>query len=291
MTFQFSLAANKPEIIFSLILATYNRKEEVACFIDSLLHQDFDLNKIELIIVDQNKDDLLLNLINSFKKYLNIVHIKSEILGLSVNRNIGIKIAKGNILSFPDDDCTYHDNTLSEVYHLFSESNVVTTVLGQIIDDNGNKIIRNWPNHAIKITPHNFFTLYSSITIFTQCKDCYFDIRLGVGNKYGSYEDADYILALLKADREAMYYYPDVKVSHPQLNITTMPPGKIINYGLGFGAFCKKNLSPAILFLYLNVIAYHSAMMGLALLRLNYLEFKKRYLSIISRIKGFIVFN
>ena len=47
------------EIIFSLIMATYNRKKDVENFIISLLTQSFDLHKVESTIVDQNKHGLL----------------------------------------------------------------------------------------------------------------------------------------------------------------------------------------------------------------------------------------
>ncbi|MCX7089218.1 MAG: glycosyltransferase family 2 protein [Methylococcales bacterium] len=283
--------SNKADIIVSLIMATYHRKEEVACFIKSLVVQDFDIKKIELIIVDQNSDGLLDIIVAEYQSQLKIIHIKSTTLGLSLNRNIGIKSAKGSILCFPDDDCTYYPNTLAEVHRLFLENDRVTTLLGQIIDVNGHKIIRKWPDNTVKLSSMNFFTLYSSITVFTKCKNTYFDVRLGIGNKFGSYEDADYILSLLRENPGAMYYYPNIKVSHPPLNIKTMSPEKVVNYGLGFGAFCKKNISFYIFTLYLKVIIYHVLMMLLAVLKMDSVELKKRYLSTTSRIKGFLVFQ
>ena len=211
------MIAKDHEIIFSLIMATYNRELEVECYIKSLLVQNFDITKLELIIIDQNQNDILLNIVDKFKHELNIIHIKSKTLGLSINRNIGIKIAKGDIYAFPDDDCTYYPDTLSTVYQKFLNHPETTTLMGQIIDIDGHKIIRNWPDQVIKLSAYNFFKLYSSITIFTRRKNFYFDTRLGVGSQFGSYEDADYVFTLLQENKQATYYDPTVKVAHPQL--------------------------------------------------------------------------
>ena len=41
---------------FSLIMATYGRKDEVGCFLESLMNSNYPMDKVEVIIVDQNKE-------------------------------------------------------------------------------------------------------------------------------------------------------------------------------------------------------------------------------------------
>ncbi|NOR69328.1 MAG: glycosyltransferase [Methylomarinum sp.] len=283
---------NDKDVIFSLIMATYNRKDDVDKFILSLLDQDFDLNKVELIIIDQNGENFLAEIIRKYNKLVTIKHIRSNVLGSSINRNIGIEQAKGLIIAFPDDDCTFYHDTLSEVYKIFSERNNIATVLGQIYDKaSGKKIIRNWPDSIKKITKKNFFHLYSCITVFTKTKDVFFDPELGPSTMFGAYEDADYILSLVKKNKDSFYYFPMVKVNHPQLNMSKMNLKKISNYGLGFGAFCRKNISLNVFILYIGVIVYHLALFLVSMLKLDFVKVNKRYISITSRLVGFFRFG
>lgn len=283
---------NADNIVFSLIMATYNRKDEVDSFINSIVNQNFDVNKIELIIVDQNKDELLTEVVEKYSSKLNIKHIKSEVLGLSVSRNIGIDKAQGEILSFPDDDCEYYKDTLQTVYSRFISDQNLITLLGQIIDYSDKKVFRNWPNKEIEVTKNNFYTLNSSITLFTKSILTRFDEKLGLGNKFGSCEDADYLYSVLnRSKEEKVQYDPQVKVYHPHPNLELLKPKKVVSYGLGFGGFCKKNRSSPILFLYCKVTVYQMVMLILAVVKMNRLELRRRFLSLRSIIKGYIIYK
>lgn len=274
-------------------MATYNRKDEVESFIKSVVCQEnFDLNKVELIVVDQNKNELLTDVVRKYSSQLNIKHIKSEVLGLSVNRNIGINKAKGRILSFPDDDCEYYKDTLHTVYSRFSSDQSLIALLGQIIDYSDKKVFRNWPNTEIVVTKSNFYTLNSSITLFTTSTRTYFDEKLGLGNKFGSCEDADYLYSLINRGGEGrVQYEPQVKIYHPHPNLKLLTPEKIVSYGLGFGGFCKKNRSLSIIFLYYKVMVYQLMMLILATVKINRLELRRRVLSLYSIVKGYIVYR
>src|SRR5690606_35936215 len=105
-------------------------------------------------------------IIESAAKHLNVLHIKSDKKGLSLNRNIGLRKASGKYVAFPDDDCIYYPNTLTKVLEKFNEDHV-DIVFGSIRDkETDQSIIRDWPNKKIRLTRSNFFSLYSSITIF-----------------------------------------------------------------------------------------------------------------------------
>lgn len=280
------------DFTFSLIMATYKRKQEVENFIISLLDQDFDLKKIELIIVDQNKDNFLDEIVKKYSTELKIIHIRTDIIGPSNARNIGIKNSSGEIISFPDDDCEYYPDTLQSVYNMFSSKNEVDTVLGKVFDRKSKKnIIRNWPDQKINVTRNNFFFLYTCITIFTKNKNIFFDPALGPNTYFGAYEDADYILSLIKSSSKTPIYSPVTEVNHPKLDINTMNNTKLISYGRGFGAFCRKNISPYIFFIFLGNLTYHLLKLSLATMVLNGTSIKKRHLSIMSRIQGFFNFN
>lgn len=280
------------KIVFSLVMATYNRKQEVENFIISLLNQSFDIKKVELIIVDQNKKNLLDDIVNKYSKLVNIVHVRSDVVGASINRNIGIKKSTGEILAFPDDDCQYYSDTLNNVYRIFCENKNINTVLGQIFDrDCSVKVIRNWPDSIKTIKEYNFFFLYSCITVFTKNNKVLFDTDLGPNTLFPAYEDADYVLSLIKSTHDTICYFPEVQVNHPQLDIDTMNIKKIKDYGMGFGGFCRKNMSFYVFFILVSILGYHFLRLLLAVLILDFSSVKKRYYSIASRIRGMYCFN
>jgi glycosyltransferase involved in cell wall biosynthesis len=275
------------EIVFSLVMATYNRKQEVDDFISSLLRQSFDIKKVELIIVDQNEQNILEDIVNKYSETINILHIRSNIIGASVSRNIGIEASSGEIVAFPDDDCQYYSDTLESVYRVFSGNGEVNTVLGQVFDRKvSEKIIRDWPDKVAMINERNFFFLYTCITVFTKNKVVTFDRNFGPNALFPAYEDADYILSLIKSTNDIICYFPEVQVTHPKLSIDTMSIKKIQDYGAGFGAFCRKNMSIYVFFLYSGILSYHFLRLLLAVAMLDQSAIKKRYYSITSRIKG-----
>lgn len=276
---------------FSLIMATYGRKEEIGLFLKSITEQTYDISKVEIIIVDQNDKIKLEEICNEYKKSLNIKHIKSDIKGLSYNRNIGLKIATGKYIAFPDDDCIYYPDTLWEVENFFEKNKEYDVVLGKIYDRKNKKnIIRNWKNKAYEVTFKNFFLSYSSITIFTKRNNIKFDGQLGVGTFFGSYEDADYILQLLENNKK-LKYTPEIEVWHPDLSANVMSEEKIYSYGLGFGALVKKHISIQIIFLFIQAIGFHFIKFIFAFTTFNKYEMKKRYLSIVSRFKGLYLYE
>ena len=102
---------------FSLVVTTLGRTQEVERLMSSLDIQTY--RNFELIVVDQNKDDRLAFLFKRFEKRFAITRIGSE-RGASRGRNAGIRIARGNVISFPDDDCWYPPTLLQRVAALLS---------------------------------------------------------------------------------------------------------------------------------------------------------------------------
>lgn len=277
---------------FSLVMATYGRLEEIDYFFDSILNSDYDLDKVEIIVVDQNDKICLSDIIKKYESLLNIKHIKSSIKGLSKNRNIGIKESKGEYIAFPDDDCKYMKDTLKNVEYYFENNKEVYAVMGRIIDEDGNDCIRKWSKVDGRITKRNFYTKLSSITLFKRNNEGqkqYFNENMGVGAPFGSNEDANIIYKSLKSGK-IIKYYSDIVLYHPK------PPqnielNKVYNYGLGFGALCKENLDMNMLVLFIKVIIYHLTRMFIGILALNKKEIKLRSKYVQSRINGFIKYN
>jgi hypothetical protein len=86
-------------------------------------------------------------------------------------------------------------------------------------------------------------------------KKLYFDENFGLGAKFGSGEETDYIFSYLK-NKKNIYYYSKVSIYHPKdfldLDNYSKIYQKFLSYGKGQGAIIKKSFTQnKILFLYL----------------------------------------
>src|SRR5829696_8927692 len=90
---------------FSVIIATYNRAEELVKTLDSLKNLE-STGAWEVIIVDNNSSDntreVVLGRVESFPIPLRYVMEKEQ--GRSAALNAGIRAAQGEILAITDDD-------------------------------------------------------------------------------------------------------------------------------------------------------------------------------------------
>lgn len=272
---------------FSLIIATYGRDRELDCFLNSILNIDYSLEKIEVIIVDQNKKLNLAPIINKYRSTLNIKYIKSNIMGLSKNRNIGIAEATGEIIAFPDDDCEYLKETLITVNNILLKNNC-DLIMGKIIKRDGTDSLRKWDSNECVVTKGNFYKKSSSITMFIRnsSMDVKLNERLGVGEKFGACEDADLIYRACK-NKLKVIYTPDVKVYHPHYDSrVNMCNEKVYKYGLGFGAMVRQNLDFNMMILFVKAEIYHIVKALIYLLKFNLELSKKSLLAFKSRMEG-----
>jgi len=88
--------------LVSVIVTTFNRKDKLKETLDSILCQSF--QDFELIVVDNFSDYDFVAFINSFENE-KLIPIQNNNHGIiAVNRNVGIKNAKGEFIAFCDDD-------------------------------------------------------------------------------------------------------------------------------------------------------------------------------------------
>ena len=276
----------------SLILATYGRSNEIGAFLESVIKCDYDINLIEVIIIDQNDKIDLIKIIDKYKEKIKIIHIKSKIKGLSKNRNIGLNQASGEIIAFPDDDCEYLKDTLNVVVNKL-ENSEFEMVLGKIVERNGQDSLRRWGKKEMNVSKKNFYKKSSSITIFYKKKffNYRFDEKLGVGAKFGACEDADFIYQKC-IQSEKVLYTPEIKIYHPHYSAgNNMGIQKIQSYGLGFGAMVKKNLDINMGILFLKAEVYHLLKSLLYLCKFSENNSFNSLIAFKSRIEGFLKYK
>jgi GT2 family glycosyltransferase len=93
------------QIIFSVIIPTYNRPDRLSTCLQSLAKIDYPRDRFEVIVINDGSEMPLENYVKSFQKSLNISLITQPNSGPAKARNHGAFMAKGKFLVFTDDDC------------------------------------------------------------------------------------------------------------------------------------------------------------------------------------------
>lgn len=127
---QKKVVQNKTEIqpLVSIIIATYRRESSLERALFSLLNQTY--KYIELIVVDDNAEQVwnkkVEKIIEKLKQKTNcsIKYIKNkDNQGSAKTRNIGIRRAKGDYITFLDDDDMYLPNKVKNQLEFMIEKN------------------------------------------------------------------------------------------------------------------------------------------------------------------------
>jgi len=283
---------------FSLILCTLGRYKEVKEFLDSLKEQTY--KDFELIVVDQNENDKLKLLMENYKLYFDIKYFKVNFKGLSKARNFGLKYVNGDIVAFPDDDCKYFPNTLRNVANFFKRHPDIDFLSGLPVDENFNSSASYFLNKRTEIKGKNVLKTITSYTIFIRkksLKNIRFDEQLGVGSKFGSAEETDFIYNIIRKGERGMYIPDVIKVYHSNKAICNeYTIKKAAYYALGFGAFFKKNfiltrdweLFPSFL-RYMVMSSFIRIIFSTA--RFNLCEIKVHTVTLVNKWKGFLKYK
>ena len=221
---------------FSLIVATVNRVNELEQLLSSLERQT--CRDFEVIVVDQNPDNRLQPMLQRHSG-LSIEHLRSE-KGLSRARNVALRVAKGDIISFPDDDCWYPDDLLATVAHWFEGNPEFDVLFTATRTANGKLMVPKWAPGSGPCTRKSAlysvvsFTGFLRRTVATAVGPFNEKIGIGSASAYQSGEDIDYYLRPLESGFR-MWYEPSLTVYHPEFQAIERLTARTYGYALGVG--------------------------------------------------------
>jgi len=230
---------------FSIIIPTLNRINEPLLMLESLINQSF--KDFEVLLIDQNEEDILSSHLHNFDT-LPLRHIKTNLKGASNARNTGIQSAKGEILTFPDDDCEFYDTFLEDINNYFKNNSIdgIVTTSKDKYDGKAISILM-----SSKSQPINRKNVLKTVVEFgiivksNQTKGLLFDPDMGVGSPNSpnwSDEGPDYILRLIE-NGVHFNYCPQFYMFHPNpvKKYNTKTALRSYRYGKGRGYFLKKH--------------------------------------------------
>lgn len=178
--------------LVSVIITTYNRFEFLCRAIDSVLCQTYE--NIEIIVVDDCSSDGTEERIKKYFKYINYVR-NQENHGLSASRNVGIRIASGDYISFLDDDDELFPEKIEKQISIFLENRELDVVYCGWIKRYLNISIKKTPKLKNVIFPEVLDSCPGAIHTLLIKKKCFFLVGF-FDEKLEIYEDFDFWIRL-----------------------------------------------------------------------------------------------
>ncbi len=190
------MGRNKP--FFSIVIPTYNRATYIEATLQSIFEQTF--TDYEVIVVDNKSTDNSIEVLSKYVSKEQIVLIQNDKnYERAKSRNVGMKAAKGDFLTFLDsDDFMYPDN-LHDAYD-FIQKNPDKSIFHNLYElvDQSRKKIYSFPfkpliNSKKSIANGNFL---SCIGVFIN-RDIYQKIFWDESAEITGSEDYDYWLRVI----------------------------------------------------------------------------------------------
>ena len=235
-----------PEI--SIIVCTRDRPESLKRCVNSILSNNYD--SMELLIVDQSEDSKSRLFVESLNDPRVIVK-KIETRGLACARNLALRLSKGKIITFTDDDCVVAKDWIKNVLYEFSTRPDIAAVYGRVLPYG--KIKEDMFCHAINeseeleiieapILPHTLGhgnNMSFRKEIFEEIGN--FEEMLGAGTKFYAGEDTDFTLRLMERGFK-LCYSPRPLVYHDKWHSLEESRGLDYKYLLGATIVFGKHL-------------------------------------------------
>lgn len=230
---------------FSLVVATLGRDAEVAELLDSLIAQR--RADAEVIVVDQNDDDRLGPVEAAYAPRIALRRLRSSVRNANHARNLGLRHARGEIVTFPDDDCLYPAGVLDRVDAAFRTDPALHVLTGPAASPTGGLGSGRWRVESGPIDLSNVWISVIEFNIFLRRETALalggFDEGMGPGSPFGSAEGNDLVCRAMGRGLAARYD-ADLRIVHPDKRLSDVAVERAERYGRGLGFALRRNGAP-----------------------------------------------
>ena len=196
---------------FSLIVSTIGRERDLRLLLESLAAQTY--RDFEVLVVDQSQKEGIAAVVEEFAGTLAIRNLPMNGRGLSRGRNFGWAHAQGEILNFPDDDCTWPPDLLEGVESRLAARPALDALATYV--ENVSRMDRV----GGPVNRENLFRRCVEIAMFVRRErmgNLRYDEQMGVGagTPWGADEGPDLLLRMLGRGL-TIEYVPELCMHHP----------------------------------------------------------------------------
>ncbi len=246
---------------FSLITSTLGRTHELDRLLASVDAQS--CRDFEMIVVDQNSTQMLDPILAPYHDRFPLVHVRSG-KGALRGRNVGIAHARGDLITFPDDDCWYPSRLLEHVSALFATHPEWDGLSGRPAD------ALRWSERPSRIGRWNVWKRAIEWTMFLRRElvehvgDLNETLGPGAGTEFGAGEGTEYLIRALAMNFH-LTYQPSIQIHHenPQMGFAEHRE-KSRRYAMGQGRVLRLGKYPAWYAMYHWMRPLAGATLGLA---------------------------
>jgi len=245
--------------LISVIVCTYNRQEYIGDCLKHLAIQSAKAEDYEFLIIDNNSSDNTASIAKEFinlNPQLNAKYFCEKNQGHTFARNRGIKEAKGDILSFIDDDAFVDKDFIKEIHSYFDHHKEVSAIGGKILPVYEGKHPKWMSKYLLTLvsaldmgnSPKKFkgskFPIGANMAFRSEVFEKHGDFNTDLGRRGSELEGGDEkeVFLRLKKEKEEIHYVPSVKVDHiiPQKRLTMK---YIKGLGIGVGSSEKRRVA------------------------------------------------
>lgn len=280
----------------SIVIPTINNSSYLNSLVNNINRQLIYKN-FQIIIISQSHRS------SSLKKISNkIIYKYTSKKNLSRARNIGLDLAKGKFICFLDDDIFLTKDYFFKCLNKFKKNKNINIFFTKILNKEDGKIYsRYMSDKTIQINYNNNLMCLSS-GMWAKKNDLKrhkikFDERLGLGSKYGSSEETDFLMQCLMKNFN-IFFFSDLILYHKKFDLNKLRLRKIISrsysYGMGRGALLAKysKLKPLWFIFNLIISIFPQFIISfLSLLILDIKNFSRFFFSFLGRIIGLLNFS
>lgn len=234
----------------SVVICTRNRAAKLAVTLQALkslrLPEGY---SCEIVVIDNGSTDKTSSVCQSFRDAAGVPLRWQYVAepGISRARNAGIKVSRGSIVAFTDDDVLPKSDWLDVIAREFATDPLVSVISGRVELQNPEdlpKSIRRLESrkefHGVDDAFNTFIGCNFAVRRSVVDRIGLFDPEFGTGSRFQSAEDAEFSYRAWKCGEKVMYV-PEMFVLHDHGRKTTQTMMSLIRgYIRGRGAFYAK---------------------------------------------------
>ncbi|PVX24066.1 MAG: hypothetical protein CW716_10850, partial [Candidatus Bathyarchaeum sp.] len=236
---------NKQSPAVTVIVPVRNGEQTIQPLLESLQKQDYDRNKVEVIVVDGNSTDKTREIVKQYPVTL----ITENRKGLNLARNVGIKHGNGEIIAFTDADCIVPPNWITKIVENFKDPKV-SCVGGSAKAFDSDFVSQYADNSIVRLMP--FFRKREELEkvkpFFRHPVGCNMAYRRKVAEEVGyfdenilyGFDEVEFAGRVCKAGYK-MVLDPNVSVWHKHRSTLGEFLKQNFQYGKGSGLVLKRN--------------------------------------------------